>query len=520
MRFKIVVLFFLSILMIQCTKKLPSPSTNVSNVDKSLLPKREMRGVWIATIENIDWPSAKGLSSDKQQQEFSEMLDFQSQLGLNAVFVQVRPASDAFYARSLEPWSEWLTGTQGKAPEPFYDPMRFMIEEAHSRNMEFHAWFNLNRGQYRNAKSIDANHITIKHPEWFIAYDGHKIYNFGLPQVREYITQLIVNVVRHYDIDGIHFDDYFYPYPVAGQVFDDNEAFKNYNRGISDLGDWRRDNVNILVKQISDAINSEKKWVKFGISPFGIWRNKSVDPQGSPTQGGQSYDELFADTRKWAKEGWIDYIAPQIYFAFEHPKVPFQPLLDWWAGTNVKCNLFVGHAIYKAGADSKDAGWSDVRQIPKQIAAVRNVEEVSGSIFYSANWLKKNKLSISDSIKTAYQYPALQPLVAWKDDVPPLKPIDVKLTFNKDGKPTISWNVTQENSSENEAKSFVIYRFDYGKTTNYKDPKNILKIFRNFGELRFTDEKAVSGKTYHYAITALDRVQNESEPSEMIQVRL
>lgn len=520
MKVRIFVLLFLSITFLQCTRKLPAPSPTISENFRTQFPKREMRGVWVATIENIDWPSGKGLSPDAQRSEFSEMISYQADLGFNSVFVQVRAASDAFYARSAEPWSEWLTGVQGKAPEPFYDPMRFMIEEAHDKNMEFHAWFNLNRGLYRNAKTQAQDHVTLLHPDWFVSYDGNKVYNFGIPAVRDYITNLVVSVVKSYDVDGIHFDDYFYPYPVSGQVFDDSTAFEKFNRGITNLGDWRRDNVNILVRQISAAIKSEKKWVKFGISPFGIWRNKSVDVAGSPTIGGQSFDDLYADSRKWAKEGWVDYIAPQIYFAFEHPKVPFQSLLDWWAEEGVKCNLFVGHAIYKAAADSKDPGWSNSRQIPNQIAAIRNREEVKGSIFYSANWLKKNKLSVSDSIKIAFRYPALQPLVLWKDDVPPSKPIDVNFTLSKEGKPTISWSITHGKSFENDPGSFVIYRFDYGKPANFKDPKNILKIFRNFGELRFTDDKAVPGKIYNYAITALDRVQNESEPSEMIQVKL
>lgn len=517
MKVKIYVLIFLSVTLFQCTRKLPAPQNTPSVKIVSQSPKREMRGVWVATIENIDWPSKKGLSSEAQRNEFSEMISYQADLGFNSVFVQIRAASDAFYARSSEPWSEWLTGEQGKAPEPFYDPLRFMVEEAHEKNIEFHAWFNLNRGLYRNSKTLVQDHITLKHPEWFVSYDGNQVYNFGIPEVRDYITRLVLSVVKSYDIDGVHFDDYFYPYPVAGQVFDDATTFEKYNRGIVSLTDWRRDNINILVKQIADAIKAEKRWVKFGISPFGIWRNSSVDPAGSPTAGGQSYDDLFADTRKWAKEGWIDYIAPQIYFAFEHPKVPFQPLLDWWADSGVKCNLFVGHAIYKSSAESKDPGWSDSRQIPRQIAAARNRKEVSGSIFYSANWLKKNKLSISDSIQKAFSTPALVPTVPWKDDIIPASPQLFK-AHKQDGKAILTWENVQVSDPMNEAVCYVVYRFE-NNNRDFENPSNILKVIRNAGELRYVDNTVEPGKSYFYGLTALDRCKNESLPvvSELIK---
>lgn len=315
----------------QCTPKSKPNRQKTDTKVEAIYPKREFRAAWVATIENIDWPSKKTLSSFKQKEEFLQILDVHKKVGINAVFVQVRSASDAFYAKSTEPWSEWLSGTQGKAPDPYYDPMNFMIEEAHSRNLEFHAWLNLNRGTHKNPKSITNDHITKKKPEWFVSYGGYKLYNFGIPEVREYIKDLVVNMVKTYDVDGIHFDDYFYPYAIAGETFNDAATFKKFGKGFDNIADWRRQNINLLIKDISDAISVEKKWVKFGISPFGVWRNASVDKKGSPTEGGQtSYDNLYADTRKWAQFGWIDYIAPQVYFAFQHPKVPYLPLVNWW----------------------------------------------------------------------------------------------------------------------------------------------------------------------------------------------
>ena len=232
--------------------------------------KREMRAVWIATVDNIDWPSRKNLPPAEQREEFIRLIEAHKRTGINAVFVQVRAAADAFYARGQEPWSEWLTGKQGKAPEPFYDPLDFMIEECHRRGIEFHAWLNLNRTVHRASKSISNENIGRKHPQWVFDYDGYKLFNFGLPEVRDYITSVTTNIVHEYDVDGIHFDDYFYPYTVTGQTLKDEEAYQQYGGRFRNKDDWRRDNVDKLIKQISDAIIAEKPYVKFGVSPFGV----------------------------------------------------------------------------------------------------------------------------------------------------------------------------------------------------------------------------------------------------------
>src|SRR3546814_405031 len=256
---------------------------------QELPPKREFRAVWVATVANIDWPSEAGLSSDTQKREFRQLLEKHHQTGMNAVIVQVRPAADAFYAKGREPWSEWLTGTQGKAPSPFYDPLQFMVQEAHSRGMEFHAWFNPYRAVFRSNGRVDPDHITKRKPEWFFNYDGKKLFNPGISEARHYIVQVIMDVVRNYDVDGIHFDDYFYPYPARGEHIPDAALYRRYAPKGMSLEDWRRRNVNMLISELQDSIHAEKPYVKFGISPFGIWKNREQDVDGSDTDGGSSY---------------------------------------------------------------------------------------------------------------------------------------------------------------------------------------------------------------------------------------
>lgn len=508
-------LLIVIVILGQCTPKSTPKRPKSSSSNEVLYPKREFRAAWVATIENIDWPSRKTLSSEQQQQEFTQILDSHKKTGLNAVFVQVRAASDAFYARSTEPWSEWLTGAQGKAPEPYYDPMRFMIEEAHNRNLEFHAWLNLNRGTQKNAKSISKDHITKQKPEWFVSYGGYKLYNFGIPAVREYIQELVVNMVRTYDVDGIHFDDYFYPYVVAGETLNDAATYKKFGRGFDNIGDWRRHNINLLIKDISKSISEEKKWVKFGISPFGVWRNASADKLGSPTEGGQpSYDNLFADTRKWAKFGWIDYIAPQVYFSFDHPKVPYLPLVNWWEENHGNRHLYIGHSVYKVDKDSPEKSWRSAGQIGKQVRSNYTSDEISGSIFYSTKYLVNNNLGIADTLSSIYKYQALLPTMPWKDAIPPNSPVDLEVKRADNLGAIVSWKLPLRISRDkDEIQSFVLYRFEEGEEINLENPRNIVSIIRNVGLLNFVDRNISKKKSYFYVITALDRLHNESNPS-------
>jgi len=474
-------------------------------------PKREFRAVWIATVENIDWPSKKGLPVAEQQREIIEMFDMYQQTNLNAVVVQVRSAADAFYARGSEPWSEWLTGQQGLAPQPFYDPLDFMIEQAHQRGLEFHAWFNLDRATFGKTASVAPSNIVYQKPRWMLEYGGRKLFNLGIPEVRTYIAGIVANVVREYDVDGIHFDDYFYPYAIAGQTLRDDSTYQaNYN-GMK-KADWRRDNVNKLVAELRDSIRANKPWVKFGISPFGIWKNQSNDPDGSATNGGQSYYDLYADTRKWIRDGLIDYIVPQVYFSSEFTRVPYKTLVEWWTRNSGKCHLYIGHGAYRVGRGSeRDPGWARATEFPDQMRYNRLQRIVQGSVFFSAKNLKLNPLAIRDSLQSNfYRHPALVPPMTWLDSIVPLPPRDLKAADTPEGV-ELFWQQSAEAEDGDGASAYVIYRFEGRKPRlRLEDPRYIVARCQGESTTRFVDRTADPKKKYVYAVTALDRLNNES----------
>ncbi|MEM8567224.1 MAG: family 10 glycosylhydrolase [Bacteroidota bacterium] len=384
---------------------------------QKIYPKREFRGVWIATVVNIDWPSQNSLGTQKQQEEFIKILEKYGALNFNAVIVQVRAAGDAFYPSSYEPWSKYLTGKEGKTPEPFYDPLKWMIKESHKRGFEFHAWFNPYRATFNlDTASLASNHAFNTHRDWMIRYGKRFYFNPGLPEVIEYTTSVIMEVVNNYDIDAVHFDDYFYPYKIEGEIFQDSKTFADYGVGIEDIEDWRRANVDSLVATISDSIRSLKPWVQFGISPFGVWRNSSVDPNGSDTRAGQTtYDDLYADPLKWAKYRWVDYLVPQLYWSMDHPLASHRKLVRWWADQELDCHLYVGHGMYKVKNNS-DKAWNKYGEIPKQIDLVRATPEINGSVFFSAKSLLNRHERLNRLLsKKGYKYSALPPHVPFVD---------------------------------------------------------------------------------------------------------
>ena len=480
-----------------------------------LAPKREMRGVWIATVANIDWPSRPGLSTDQQKDEMIRILDEHQKSGINTIMFQVRPASDAFYAKGREPWSRFISGRQGVAPQPFYDPLEFAINEAHKRGIELHAWFNPYRASTTLSSSdISNEHITRKHPEWFFTFAGKKLFNPGLPEVREYIIQVILDVVKNYDIDGVHFDDYFYPYPEKNQVIQDAATFSKYGQDFTNIADWRRSNVDTLIHALAERIHAEKKHVKFGVSPFGIWRNRSQDPEGSESNGLDGYGTLYADARKWMQKGWLDYINPQIYFPLFYKAAPFEKLVEWWSNNTYGRHLYIGHAAYRA--IERRPGWSDWRQIPDQIRYTRQNLRVQGSVFFSSKSVTGNFAGIQDSIRrNFYQYPALQPQMLWLDEIPPQAPMNLqaRITGNRI---TLAWEEPLKARDGETAYGYVIYRFMASENINLQDPSKIIKIsFEN--TTTFTDETAPAG-AYFYVVTAIDRLKNESQPSNNILV--
>lgn len=368
----------------------------LNNDNKIIKTKKEMRGVWIASVLNIDWPSKKRLSVEEQKQEFIKILDNVKEWNMNAVFVQIKPVGDAFYPSKFSPWSEYLTGKQGE--NPGYDPLEFMIEEAHKRNIEFHAWFN----PYRLTMSggidkLSNDNIGKQRPDWTITYGGKLYLNPGIPEVNDYIVKSIMEVVKKYDIDGVHMDDYFYPYKVKGEIYKDDEQFEQYGKNFKNVADWRRDNVNKLIKQLHESIKAEKENVSFGISPFGVWRNASTDSvRGSNTKAGiQNYDDLYADILYWMENNWIDYVAPQIYWNQGFKIAEYNTLVNWWSkyAKETNTDLYIGQAAYRI----KD--WENSDELINQIKYNRLFSEVKGSIFFSYSSLVKNSKGILEKIK-------------------------------------------------------------------------------------------------------------------------
>lgn len=374
--------------------------------------KPEFRGVWIATVDNIDWPTRGNYNSDSQKLEFIRLLDMHQRNGMNAMVVQVRPATDAFYPSQYEPWSEFLTGKQGQPPVPYYDPLEFMIAETHKRGMEFHAWMNPYRAVFNiNKSSIADTHITRIHPEWFLTYGDKKYFDPGNKEAQVYVTNVVKDVVSRYAVDAIHFDDYFYPYKITGREFPDHGTYNKYGNGMT-KDDWRRSNTDSIISKLSAVIKKENPKCQFGISPFGVWRNINKDPDGSQTNGAQTnYDDLYADILLWLRKGWIDYVAPQLYWEFGHKVAPYEVLLDWWGKHTYGRNCYIGLGIYRANSN---AAWKDLTQLPRMIDALRNTPNIQGMIFFSSKTFDKNPNGWSDTLRLNYfKEPAKTPEMNW-----------------------------------------------------------------------------------------------------------
>lgn len=376
--------------------------------------RREFRGLWIATVKNIDWPSKEGLSTRQQQEELLALLDRAAALHLNAIILQVRPCCDAFYDSKIEPWSEYLTGKQGQPPAPFYDPLAFAVAESHKRGMELHAWFNPYRVAISNQNPRNSTApVCLRHPELVRAYGKSLWLDPGEEGTQRYSSNVIMDVVRRYDVDGIHFDDYFYPYPEKNEQnvemeFPDNPSWEHYKAhgGKLSRADWRRENVDHFVESIDKAIKKEKPWVKFGISPFGIWR-----PANPPsTTGFDAYNKLFADSRKWLAEGWVDYLAPQLYWPIEQRAQSFPVLLRWWEAQNTRHrNLWPGMQV---------TGWKTLRddsmEAVREIELTRQEPDVSGVLLWHAAPLLRNQDGVAETLqKRVFSEPALMPPCPW-----------------------------------------------------------------------------------------------------------
>lgn len=482
------------------------------------VPKRQLRAMWIASVTNIDWPSQPGLSADEQKQEFLDWLDLAEERRLNAVVVQVRPTADAFWPSPYEPWSKWLTGTQGE--DPGYDPLAFAVREAHARNLELHAWFN----PYRVTMDDDLDelapdHPAREHPEWLVFYGGRYYYNPGIPEVRRFVENAILDAVERYDIDAVHFDDYFYPYPVEGEEFDDQEAYERYGEGFDDKADWRRHNVDLLISELGRRIKETKPWVEFGVSPFAVWRNNGTDPEGSATTAGvETYDDLYADTRRWVREEWIDYIVPQVYWNIGFEAADYAELVRWWSeqvrGTHVR--LYIGQATYKVADPAQNEAWHDPNEMSAHLHVNRDHPEVRGDIYFSAVQVRANRLGHMDIVMDEhYTRPALVPTVPTWEAPTPRRPVLHAVETGEDGNRLV-WTDAQPPARR--ATAYAIYRFDGRVTPDacaFADAAHLLATVRGNGEVRqsFTDTGADPDRTYTYVVTALDRGHQESAPS-------
>ena len=466
-------------------------------------PKREFRGAWIQAVNG----QFQGMSPQTMQQTLIRQLDVLQQAGINAIIFQVRAEGDALYASKYEPWSRFLTGVQGKAPSPLWDPLQFMVEECHKRNMELHAWINPYRAKTKGTATLAGNHAAKLYPNRFIEYEGQLYFDPGYPENRAYICQIVKDIVERYDVDAIHMDDYFYPYPTKGVEFPDSASFARYGGGFDNIGDWRRSNVNLLIRKIHETVRALKPWVKFGVSPFGIYRNDSSDPLGSKTRGLQNYDDLYADVLLWAREGWIDYNIPQIYWQIGHPVADYAVLVDWWAKHSEGRPLFIGQSVTNTvqNADPKNP---NMNQLPAKMALQRSYQTIGGSCQWYAGAVVENVGRYREALVAEYhKYPALPPVFDFMDDKAPGKVRKMKPVWTEDGY-ILFWTAPKYKDEMDRPVRYVVYRFADKEDVDIDAPSHIVAITRQpWYKLPYED-----GKTkYRYVVTALDRLHNESK---------
>ena len=474
-------------------------------------PKRELRGVWISTHLSLDWPN-RTQTPAQQQAALAAILDHNKATGMNAAFLQVRSQADAMYPSSHEPWSYYLTNNQGSAPAPAWDPLEYAIGETRKRGMEFHAWINPYRAvatatNQGNTALYAANHVSRTHPEWMLTVGNVKILNPGLSAVRDHVVKVIMDIVERYDVDGIHFDDYFYP---SGSILDD-EAYNLDPRGfpatVAGRADWRRDNVNLLIARVNDSIRAAKPWVKFGVSPSGIYRSSSDPALGSPTSSGasQHYSSMFADSRKWIEQGWVDYLVPQVYWFIGQAGSDYQLLVPWWNDNAYERHMYIGLADYKMNT----AGWLDPNQVNRQIALNRAHANIRGQVHFRHAFLQGDALGYRSSLKNStYARPALLPVMGWKGLQAPGAPISLGAAIGADNAVQLAWAAAPESADEFEkTRKYAIYRSPQ-RAMDLESAANLLGV-TDTATTGFADA-TTNGQYYYYTVTALNRLSVES----------
>ena len=457
---------------------------------------REFRGAWIQCVNG----QFMGMSTADMQKTLTYQLDELQKDGANAIIFQVRPECDALYNSSIEPWSRFLTGEQGKAPSPYWDPLQWMIEQCHKRGMELHAWINPYRAKTKTTHVLSPKHIAHKRRDLVFEYDGQYILNPAYDENRQYICHVVGDILRRYDVDGLHIDDYFYPYPAAGCTIPDENLYRRNPGGHSNIGDWRRYNVNLFMKEMHDTIRAVKPWVKFGVSPFGIYRNKKSDPNGSDTRGLQNYDDLYADVLLWINNGWVDYCVPQIYWQIGHPTADYKTLIQWWDRNASARPLYIGEDVERT-VKYKDDDNPNQHQMPAKYKLHDFANNVQGTVLWYAKAAVDNIGNYGKMLRNVYwRTPALQPLMPFISKKQPGKPRKVKMVWTSDG-PMLFWTAPKTKSK---SKDWASNAHQYAV---YCDGTLVAITSDTFFKLPYVD-----GKTKHtYVVTSLNRIHNESK---------
>ena len=519
---KHLLLFVVALMALLTSCRTSSRVTSAARDDR-----HEFRGAWIQTAFQDRYMNK---SPQRCREYLTSLVETLHQTGFNAVIFQVRPEGDAFYPSQLEPWSRFLTGTQGKAPSPQWDPMQFMIELCHNHGMEFHAWINPYRSAASKNWKLSSSNIYFQHSEWFVNFDGRLYLNPGLPESRSWIRQVVKDIVTRYDIDAIHMDDYFYPYPVAGQQFDDAYAFATYGPMMGfdvnkpeDLASFRRRSVDILIKSVHQDIQAVKPWVRFGISPFGIYRNKRSWEGGSNTNGTQCYDDLYADVLMWAQEGWIDYVIPQLYWEIGHSAADYKTLCDWWAkAIHSKCQLYIGQSIERSLDKTSDGQTiSDLTKshshMDRKLHQARDSKHIHGNCFWYAYQVEDNQFHVRDFLQQrVFQTRVMAP--AYKNPsgkvAAKVQKLDGELVRTDKGQMGIhlTWErPATESKKELATRYYNIYRFARNESVNLKTLTN---LYAQSVTCEYYDYNIDGSKGYTYVVVPVDYYNNEGKSAQ------
>ncbi len=470
-------------------------------------PKREFRGAWLHVIGQSQWQNKTTAQAKKYiDDQFQKLAD----AGCNAVIFQVRPTADALYESELEPWSAWLTGKRGKSPSPAWDPMAYAIEEAHRRGMEFHAWLNPYRVTSSPKDVLPSSHAANREPDRFVKFNGQIFFDPAYQENRDFICKVIDDIVNRYDVDAIHIDDYFYPYPANGQRFDaDQTSYSRFGNG-QNKGDWRRQNVDLLIEQIYSTIKERKPWVRFGVSPFGIWRNKRTDPRGSESTGLQNYDDLYADVLLWAKKGWIDYMVPQLYWTLDMKAAPSRNLAKWWNDNSQGVDVYIGQDV-KRTMDTPDPGNHDRNELDTKVRLSRELPNIGGNVWWHGYWVTENYKGASDSLSLKYQSTIALPPAYGDPNVKPAKPEGLHLE-TRGGKVFLSWHAPEigTKAKDTDAVKFVVYEFFKGEKPDLNDSQAIISMtpYTSVALADVGNQDDIHGHTF--CVTSLDRMNRES----------